>query len=309
MGINIITINIKTKMEKQILIYKLEGIDPKNGIDIFEIIPTLENLGLLVKEAGKISLEVDDLEVKVKPFKEGSFEIDLLLKSTINLFSGAEASAVINIITLLGFGYGAIRFVKGKVNQFKKTKDKVTYYSEDGSELEVSKSTHDFIQNETVQKAISGSIAAPIQNIGEVSGISLQTDDCKEKIHIDREDIGILETYGKIELEDESKNIENRTNIYVKPARGSYSGEEKQYTFIAGKDNKLYPTTIQDEFFIGKLRSGEIRLFHEDVLLVQMLSKQKISRKTGKLSNEYIIEKVLEYNDDLKNIEQSSFDF
>lgn len=304
-----IVINIKTKMEKQVLIYKLEGIDPKNGIDIFEIIPTLENLGLLVKEAGKISLEVDDLEVKVKPFKEGSFEIDLLLKSTTNLFSGPEVSAVINIITLLGLGYGTIKFVKGKVNQFNKTKNKITYYSEGGSKLEVDKKTHDFIQNEAVQKAISGSIAAPIQNIDGVNGISLQTDGYEERIHIDREDLDLLETYSKIELEDESKNIENRATIYVKPARGSYSGEEKQYTFIAGKDNKLYPTTIQDESFIKKLKSGEVRLFHEDVLLVQMLSKQKISRKTGKLSNEYIIEKVLEYNDDFGKIEQPSFDF
>lgn len=304
-----IVINIKTKMEKQVLIYKLEGIDPKNGIDIFEIIPTLENLGLLVKEAGKISLEVDDLEVKVKPFKEGSFEIDLLLKSTVNLFNGPEVSAAINIITLLGLGYGTIKFVKGKVNQFKKTKNNITYYSEDGFKLEVDKKTHDFIQNEAVQKAISGSIATPIQNIDGVNGISLQTDGYEERIHIDREDLDLLETYSKIELEDESKNIENRAIIYVKPARGSYSGEEKQYTFIAGKDNKLYPTTIQDESFIKKLKSGEVRLFHEDVLLVQMLSKQKISRKTGKLSNEYIIEKVLEYNDDFGKIEQSSFDF
>ena len=261
MAINIIIniiINIKINMKKQILIYKLEGVDPQNGVDLFEIIPTLENLGLLIKESGQISLETSEIEVKVKPFKAGSFEIDLLVGGIVNLFSGNEINALNNLLGLIGFGMGIIKFVQGRVNQYKKVKNKIIYYNSDNQEQEVDIKTHQFIQNDNIQKALNGAIT-------------------------------------------------NVTNMYVKPERGSYSGGEKQYTFIAGKDNKLYPTTIQDEGFINKLKNGTIRLFHEDILFVKLRTKQKISKKTGKITNEYFIEEVLEYIDH-KNMDQQRLD-
>ena len=296
MSINII-INIKINMKKQVLIYKLEGVDPQNGINLFEIIPTLENLGLLIKESGQISLETGEIEVKVKPFKAGSFEIDLLIGSAVTLFSSNEVTALINLLTLIGIGIGVIRFVHGKVNQFKKVNNKIIYYNSDNQEQEVSVKTHQFVQNENIQKALSGAITTPMKNISEVEGISLQIEDREDKVLITNEDLNSLEEYNKIELDDDSNKIENVTSMYIKPERGSYSGGEKQYTFIAGKDNKLYPTTIQDEDFINKLKNGTIRLFHEDILFVRLRTKQKISKKTGKITNEYFIEEVLEYID------------
>ena len=306
MAINII-INIKINMKKQILIYKLEGVDPQNGVDLFEIIPTLENLGLLIKESGQISLETSEIEVKVKPFKAGSFEIDLLVGGIVNLFSGNEVNALNNLLGLIGFGMGIIKFVQGRVNQYKKVKNKIIYYNSDNQEQEVDIKTHQFIQNDNIQKALNGAIATPMNNISGVDGVSFQTESQDNKISISNDDLDSLEEYNKLELDDDSNKIENVTNMYVKPERGSYSGGEKQYTFIAGKDNKLYPTTIQDEGFINKLKNGTIRLFHEDILFVKLRTKQKISKKTGKITNEYFIEEVLEYIDH-KNMDQQRLD-
>ena len=304
MSINII-VNIKINMKKQVLIYKLEGVDPQNGIDLFEIVPTLENLGLLIKESGKLTLETGEIEVKVKPFKAGSFQIDLLISNAVTLFSSNEVTALVNLLTLIGIGIGVIKFVGGKVNQFKKVNSKIIYYNSDNQEQEVDVKTHQFIQSESIQKSLCGSITTPMKNILEVEGISLQIENREDKISISHEDLSSLEEYNKTELDDDSNKTENVANIYVKPERGSYSGGEKQYTFIAGKDNKLYPTTIQDEDFIGKLKDGTIRLFHEDILFVRLRTKQKISRKTGRITNEYIVEKVIDYISN-KNIDQQS---
>ena len=290
-----VIINIKTNMQKQVLIYKLEGVDPQNGVDLFEIIPTLESLGLLVKESGQICLATGELDIKVKPFKAGSFEIDLLLKTAVGLLTGSETSALINLITLIGFGITIIKFVKGKVNQFKIKDQKILYYNSEGQEQEVNAETHRFIQNENIQKAIYGSVTIPMKNISGVAGVSLQTEYGDKKILTSPEDLQSFEEYNKTELDDDSNKIENVTTLYIKPERGSYSGGERQYTFIAGKDNKLYPTTIQDEDFINKLKGGEIRLFHEDILYVRLRTQQKLSKRTGKITNEYFIEKVLEY--------------
>ena len=134
-----------------------------------------------------------------------------------------------------------------------------------------------------------------MKNISGVAGVSLQTEYGDKKILTSPEDLQSFEEYNKTELDDDSNKIENVTTLYIKPERGSYSGGERQYTFIAGKDNKLYPTTIQDEDFINKLKVGEIRLFHEDILYVRLRTQQKLSKRTGKITNEYFIEKVLEY--------------
>lgn len=302
-----IAIIIKTKinMEKQVLIYKLEGVRSEGGVDLYEIIPVLENLGLLIKESGKLSVNVGDFEVKVRPFKAGSFQIDLILREFISFLNSGEVSAVINLLEIIGVGYSVIKFVQGKVNQFK-TNDKkqVVYYSSNGEEKIVDDKTHRFIQSETVQKAFYGAVTAPISKISDVTGVSIHDEERSGKeININKEDLQILETYNKTELDDDSNSIESRTEAYLKPARGSYSGEEKQYTFLSG-DAKLYPTMIQDDDFINKLKSGEIRLFHEDILKVKLLTKQKMSKRTGKLSNEYVIEKVIEYDDTINRPRQ-----
>lgn len=290
-----VIINIKINMQKQVLIYKLEGVDPQNGVDLFEIIPTLESLGLLVKESGQICLTTGELDIKVKPFKAGSFEIDLLLKSAIDLLSGNKVAALLNLITLIGIGITVIKFVKGRVNQFKIKNRKILYYNSEGQEQEVDEEIHRFIQNENIQKAIYGSVTIPMKNISGITGVSLQTENEDQRVLALPEDLQSFEEYNKTELDDDSNKIENVTTLYIKPERGSYSGGEKQYTFIAGKDNKLYPTTIQDEDFINRLKGGEIRLFHEDILYVRLRTKQKLSKRTGKITNEYFIEKVLEY--------------
>lgn len=104
-----------------------------------------------------------------------------------------------------------------------------------------------------------------------------------------------LTNYAKQELlEDVQETLHTMQGVYLKPKRGSYSGEEKAYSFIMGESNVLYPVSILDEKFLNQLKQGEIRPFTEDVLMVNLQIRQKKDGK-NKIINSYSITEVIEY--------------
>ena len=72
-------------MEKIDLIYKLNG-DFEDGIDVFELAPVLLSIGQLISESQKILYpDGPPLAVNVRPFKEGSFDIQIILHPVSNI--------------------------------------------------------------------------------------------------------------------------------------------------------------------------------------------------------------------------------
>ena len=61
-----------------------------------------------------------------------------------------------------------------------------------------------------------------------------------------------------------------------------------------GENNILWPVTIVDNNFLNKLKSGEIRLFSEDVLKVSLEIKQR-KDAANRIQTSYAIIHVLEY--------------
>jgi len=95
-------------------------------------------------------------------------------------------------------------------------------------------------------------------------------------------------------LEETEDNLLMLKNVYLKPKRGSYSGEEKSYSFIMGDNSILWPVTIDDDIFLKKLHSGEIRLYSEDILKVDLEIKQK-KDSNNKIASSYSIKLIKEY--------------
>ena len=61
-----------------------------------------------------------------------------------------------------------------------------------------------------------------------------------------------------------------------------------------GENNVLWPVMIDDEVFLQRLRSGELRLYSEDVLRVDLELRQK-KDPTNKILTSYAIKQVTEY--------------
>jgi len=78
------------------LIYQIEG--KRNEVPVFELSRTLEGIGNIIQEADSVVFNDDhQLNVKVRPFEEGSFVMDLVLSiqnSSAVLFFLSQPEAV-----------------------------------------------------------------------------------------------------------------------------------------------------------------------------------------------------------------------
>lgn len=287
------------------LVYRLENIDADDGVNIFDIAPILMDFGNLIKSANEVLALDQKIEVKVKPFKEGSWITEFILhqhfiKTLLN--PTPTEQGVGWLLGILGLNAlngmqgvaGIIRFTKGKVSNFRKQTDGefVTYTNENGDELKVSYAEHKLVQSPLVQVNYYNGVLAPLEKFPAATAVDIQVNGNVEKFT--EEDRKYFEEYAKAELlEEVDQNIVTMSGVFIKPKRGSYSGEEKAYSFIMG-ESILWPTTIEDQAFLEKVKSGEVRLFAEDVLRVNLEVSQK-KDITNKLLTQYSIKEVLEY--------------
>ncbi len=287
------------------LVYRLKNINADEGVDIFEIAPILMDFGNLIKSASDVLGLEQKIEVKVKPFKDGSWITEFLIhtQQIRTLLMSPEVLAMEGLLGLLGFtlpnsikGVATIiRFTKGKVNNFRKSEDGavVTYTDEQGNKLEVNAAAHKLVQSPLIQQNYYSGVLASLEKFPAATEveISIKGEDAEGFTEQDR---AYFEEYARTELlEEVEQNATIMSGVYIKPKRGSYSGEEKAYSFVLG-ENVIWPTTIEDQAFLDKVKSGELRLYSEDVLKVDLEVIQK-KDSSNRLITQYAIKKVLEY--------------
>ena len=293
------------------VVYKLEGIDAEDGVDVFEIAPILMHFGDLVRSANSVLGYDQKIDVKIKPVRAGSWIADFVFQQTqithlLNYLHTPEGTNLALLMAFLGLSpkdgivgiVEVIRFTKGFVNKFTKNSEKetVTYESPTGEKMEISTAEHRLIQSPLIQNNYYNCVISPFDKFPTTTGVSFENiDDSNQKQIFLKDDKPFFEEYARTELlEDVEESTSMLSGVFVKPKRGSYSGEEKQYSFIMGENNVLWPVTIDDESFIEKLRSGELRLYAEDVLKVDLEVRQK-KDVTNKILTSYAITEVSEY--------------
>jgi len=294
------------------VVYKLDGIDAEDGVDVFEISPVLMHFGELVRSASAILGYEQKIDIKIKPVRAGSWIADFILHQTpvsqlLSLLSTTGGQNLAVLLAFLGLNVKdgvigvakVIRFTKGFVNNFHKNEENetVVYESPSGEKLEISMATHRLVQSPVIQNNYYNCTIAPLDKFPTAIAVSIEFADpeCAPQKFI-REDQPFFEQYANAELlEDVEESTSMLSGVFLKPKRGSYSGEEKQYSFIMGENNVLWPVTIDDEGFLQKLRSGELRLFAEDVLRVDLEVKQK-KDSSNKIITAYSIKKITEYS-------------
>lgn len=291
------------------LIYKLENVDASDGIDVFEIAPILMHFGELVRSANDVLSFEQKIDIRVKPFKEGSWITEFVLQNTCinNLLNYLKSSAgqdIMLLLALLGLGakdgmHGVaeiIRFTKGLVENYK-TNDEgtVTYFNDKGEKIEVSLEEHKLVQSPVIQNNYYNCTIAPLDKFSTATAVSfrINQEEAKEQkfTYADKE---AFKEYAAAELlEDVEDNVTTMSGVFIKPKRGSYSGTEKAYSFVIG-DNVIWPVTIEDEDFLTSLQTGEIRLYAEDVLKVDLELRQT-KDPSNKIRTNYVVTRVNEY--------------
>lgn len=293
------------------VIYKLDGINAEDGVDIFEIAPVLMRFGELIKSSSEVLGFKQKVDVKIKPFREGSWITDFIFQNQhligdlFNALKSPDGQSLLIVLQLLGLSakdgvYGLkqiVEFTKGKVSNFKKDNDQrtVTYESPTGEKMSVSLAEHKLVQSPVVQNNYYHCTIAPLDKFPTATAVVFKTSNDDKGVSFTDLDRSAFEEYAKEELlDDVEENVSNLNGIFLKPKRGSYSGEEKAYSFVMGENNVLWPVTIDDEDFLRKLGNGDWRLYSEDVLKVDLEIRQKKDER-NKVMTTYAIKKVLEY--------------
>ena len=304
---------IGKKMERQEVEYKFEGIDTNEGIDVYQLMPYLIEFGDLVQETVKELGFEEKVNVKVRPFKQGSFITEFVItygNDLVSLFNSQPAVALGTAITVLGFGGKAvmslpkaIKKLKGYTSKYKDNGNGTfEYHDNNGNAITVDNHVHSLLQSETIAKHYKNVCTGPIVGFNNtVTNIVIaspnETDE-SSKTSFSQDDIEYFDRYVKCASGEEEENLDNteiiQHGIYLNPIAGSYTGSNRGYRFKSASSVVYNGVKIEDSELIAKLESSEIRFFEKDLLNVDLKITQTVS-KGGDIKEHYAIVKLNSY--------------
>lgn len=156
-------------MTKKIdLIYQLQGPGVEKGVDVFKLSPLLFSIGDLLQTSQQIvHPNGHELGINIKPFKRGSFIIELSLfaqtnlQQLIDLVNTDSIKEIKETLEWLGIisaagTYSVIKiykFLKGQPKKFEEVgPDEVRVVAKDGNAISVNKTVFSLFQNNKIQQ-------------------------------------------------------------------------------------------------------------------------------------------------------------
>jgi hypothetical protein len=284
----------KRKVPQQIdLVYRLDG--SLREIDVFRLAPALQGIGELI-QAAHLELNTEhEVGVNVKPFGKGSFvvEISLYVQTHFSLLAvGAlvASTAISNTTHVLeAIGMiksktesliGAIKKLRGKPERVEQVGPSEYRYESTSSSVTVSGDVHNLFQNATIHAAAVYVFAKPVEQSG-VTGIEtyLRQQEERTKVVISREDAEAFENFSSSEIPNPlpiEEMVSDPTPYYLKPKRVSLEGEPNNWSFRYGQNQTMTIDIIRDDKFLDDVRKDVYRLTADDLIVAEVIHKQKI---------------------------------
>lgn len=258
-------------------------------IDVRELGPALAAVGELVDEANStLQLGLRSPAVVVKsPFRRGSFlsELRIVCDQLTDLFAGPEASAIANLMEILGLAglFGLLHFIRRnrgrkpkKVVQIEQT-TKVRIELEDGEQMEIEQDVWRLFNTRRIRQLVER-IIAPLKR----NGI-----DNLKVIHKNESVIDLDKTearYFDVPLEHENETVaesEQRLmliSLSFKPGNKWRVSDGRNAFFV----------TISDEAFVERVQNNSEVFAKGDVLHARVVTRQWIDGGDLKSSTEIV---------------------
>ena len=295
------------------LIYKLSGTEEKieTGLSVFDIAPILLSVGELIRKSNQILYpEGREIAVNVKPFRQGSFIIDIVIfahnkfRDLISFVNQEEVEQVKTLLEWIGIICGTsaslcglIRFLKGKPKTIEQlTPNEIRYTGEDNASITVPREVHQLFQNCNIQTIAYHALGKPLEQEGIVKVETYLENENNERVVFGLEEAQYLQNYSLAEIPsiDLEETVVSPMKVYLIPKRGSFDGDPRQWSFRMGET--VITATIKDESFLKKCKEGDIRPNHTDILYVDLIQKiKKINGRFNTGSIVFEVEKVLDY--------------
>lgn len=295
------------------LIIKLEGPAIEEGLNLFDLVPSLIAIGNVITESNKIvNPEGREIAINIKPFEKGSFIIDLYLFAQTNFnqilsfISSDYAEQIKTLLEWIGLTVAIVGGGKGLIQLIKFLKDKpqnveklssgdIRYTNKNGQSFTTNEKVNKLYNNCVIQNNTYQGFGKLLQQKGINEINTYIKDDIKSLETIKKEDVEALKNFSEISGEENIIN-ESESEIYLKFKRGSFDGDGNNWSFrIGNKDKDVIVAAVKDDIFLKKVKSGEIRPNHKDTFMATLKTKQKM--KNEELITSYEIMKVLEYKE------------
>lgn len=292
-------------------VYRLGG--DIREIDIFKLAPTLLALGELIQDGNReVNPNGRQIGVNVKPFRQGSFIIDLSvfpdtsLQQIVDIFLPHSIEQLKTLLEVLGLIIGApigavkaIRFLKGRPKSIEEVKPgEFRYTSVEDKSITVNASVHQLLSNSRITNNIYKIYGSPLEESPSITDVStyLEADGEKDEVKVTRDDVPIFREYANPSLlpSEVGETVKETLHkeVFLNPKRGSFDGDPRDWSFRRGEE--IITATIKDRGFLELCTKGEYRLNYSDLLTVDLLERQRVAG-TKVLKPAYEIIKVTSY--------------
>ena len=220
--------------------------------------------------------------------------------------AGAAMTRTRDILEAIGMIRGkteslisAIRKLRGKPESVEQVEpDKYRYQSSFGSVI-VNGPVHQLIQNQHIHQATSYVLAKPMEQAG-TTGVEtyLRGQRDTTSVLIPREEAPNFEDFCSHDIPS-AIPIEEHTSdpitYFLKPKRVSVEGESDNWSFRYGANQTLHIDAVRDDDFLDMVKKGVYRLSSDDMIVAEILQRQKIRGTEIVGDPRYELIKVLEY--------------
>lgn len=301
-----------TQNEHVSFVYKLGG--GPTEIDVFALAPALLSLGKLIQESNQtLYPEGHQIAVNAKPFKEGSFIVDITLfhaEAFYPIFAIGKdipPQQIVQLLGLIGLIKNAsivsstansvldlIKKLKGnKPSKIEELKGGDYRYSSGQNAFTVNGSVHKLVQNNEVTINIYESLAKPLEETPFQSVESyLENEPEDTQSLVTKDDVPALKKFASATRSEERIEENIQENVLLNPKRGAFEGDGSQWSFHRGSEK--ITATIKDQSFLKKVELGDIRPNHSDLMKVTIKEIQKVVGTEVK-SSKYEILEVTDY--------------
>lgn len=278
--------------------FKLRFDSNKHEIDASTLIVTLSNISTIIQEINKEFNSDRNLEIRIKTFEQGSFQIDVELVhsfiiGSVPLFAAEYAKHIPTIIKTLVDLTHLHKFLKGTKGKEKIEEDgKVKVERPDGHQM--------IIHNSGVLNFYNGNTSIPqafaqtfgkLNNNPAINGFEVRDSANNPLVTVDRECFEVL-SHLTFEQESEETNIVFDNKAHLSVTKISFEATARTRWDFKYKGQKI-SATISDNTFLQKVKEGLQRFGNGDMLEVDLEIQQVYEPSVNSFINKvYTVAKV-----------------
>jgi len=188
--------------------------------------------------------------------------------------------------------------LKGKAAKVEEVKPgEFRYSSHDGNSITVDAPVNTLLSNANVTQNIYNILVLPMEKTAIKDIKTYIKGDENSAVTVGRDEIPIIREFASPPVppaiaDDETVKDTLHHEVFLNPKRGAFGDDPKDWSFWRG--DEVITATIRDRVFLTKYASGDIRLNEADLLIVDLLERQRV-KGTRVLKPVYEIMNVVDY--------------